>query len=68
MSDAISVFGFLFLGRAEPDCPDGLDFNDDSSVDLSDGIGMLNWLFQGGRGHALGTDCVQIVDCPDVCN
>jgi hypothetical protein len=68
MSDAISVFGFLFLGRAGPDCLGGLDFNDDNSVDLSDGIGMLNWLFQGGRSHALGSDCVQILDCPDACN
>ena len=36
--------------------------------DLSDGIGLLNWLFQGGPGHVLGVDCVQIVDCEDACN
>ena len=68
LSDAISVFGFLFLGRAEPDCPSGLDFNGDQALDLSDGIGVLNWLFQGGPGHVLGSDCVQVVDCQDACN
>ena len=68
LSDAISVFGFLFLGRADPSCPSGLDFNGDSALDLSDGIGLLNWLFQGGPGHVLGVDCVQIVDCEDACN
>ena len=68
ISDAISVFGYLFLGRTAPDCPAGLDFNGDSALDLSDGIGALNWLFQGGPGHALGTGCVQIIDCQDSCN
>ena len=68
LSDAISVFGYLFLGRAEPDCPGGLDFNGDSALDLSDGIGVLNWLFQGGPGHSLGFDCVQVVDCQDACD
>ena len=68
ISDAISVFGYLFLGRAAPACPAGLDFNGDSALDLSDGIGALNWLFQGGPGHALGAGCVQIIDCQDSCN
>ena len=68
ISDAISVFGYLFLGREDPVCPAGLDFNGDSALDLSDGIGALNWLFQGGPGHALGTGCVQIIDCQDSCN
>jgi hypothetical protein len=68
ISDAISVFGYLFLGREDPGCPAGLDFNGDSALDISDGIGLLNWLFQGGPGHALGFDCVQIIDCRDACN
>ncbi len=68
ISDAISVFGYLFLGREAPGCPAGLDFNGDSALDISDGIGLLNWLFQGGPGHALGFDCVQIIDCRDACN
>ena len=68
ISDAISVFGYLFLGRVAPACPAGLDFNGDSALDLSDGIGALNWLFQGGPGHALGADCVQVIDCQDSCN
>ena len=68
ISDAISVFGYLFLGREDPACPVGLDFNGDSALDLSDGIGALNWLFQGGPGHSLGFDCVQIIDCPSACD
>lgn len=68
ISDAISVFGYLFLGRDDPNCPAGLDFNGDSALDLSDGIGALNWLFQGGPSHALGSDCQEIVDCLDSCN
>ncbi len=68
ISDAISVFGYLFLGREDPVCPAGLDFNGDSALDLSDGIGALNWLFQGGPAHALGAGCVQIIDCQDSCN
>jgi hypothetical protein len=68
ISDAISVFGYLFLGRVAPACPAGLDFNGDGALDLSDGIGSLNWLFQGGPSHALGADCVQVIDCQDSCN
>jgi len=68
LSDAISIFGFLFLGAAGPECPAGLDFNGDSQLDLSDGIGVLNWLFQGGPGHALGADCVEMEGCQSVCN
>ncbi len=68
VSDAISVFGYLFLGAAEPGCLAGLDYNGDDRMDLSDGIGLLNWLFQGGAGHALGLDCVVIENCESACN
>jgi len=67
ISDAVSFFGFLFLGQDNPACYAGLDFNGDNSVNLSDGIGTLNYLFQGGPQHALGTGCLRIDGCPEAC-
>ncbi|MBI4605350.1 MAG: hypothetical protein HY721_25585 [Planctomycetes bacterium] len=48
ISDAVWVFGYLFLGGATPACLDAADINDDGAVDLSDGVFLLNHLFQGG--------------------
>ena len=67
ISDAIALFGYLFLGQARPACPMGLDFNGDTNLDISDGIGTLGYLFQGGARHALGTGCLLIEECPDAC-
>ncbi len=47
MSDAIRVFGFLFLGNEPPECMDAADANDDGRVDLSDGVAILEHLFLG---------------------
>jgi hypothetical protein len=43
-----------------------LDWNGDdtSSVDLGDGIALLNFFFYGGPPHVLGMQCRQIVGCP----
>jgi hypothetical protein len=49
ISDAIYVFGFLFLGAAEPSSLDACDSNDDGVVDITDGIHILSFLFSGGR-------------------
>src|SRR5262245_40852980 len=55
ISDAVHIFGFLFLGTggAVPFC-DGINFtaangdcNGDDAIDLSDGIRLLSWLFAG---------------------
>lgn len=64
ISDAICVFGFLFLGKPERlPCGTGsskdegnlnlLDWQPDSALDLSDGVGALQFLFLGGPPHPL---------------
>jgi hypothetical protein len=47
LSDAVFIFGFLFLGTVEPGCREALDANDDGAIDLSDAIGILGHLFLG---------------------
>jgi len=41
--------------------------NDENEVDLSDVVAMLNFLFLGGRPHAVGRQCVAIRGCPATC-
>jgi ELWxxDGT repeat protein len=49
ISDAILIFGFLFLGDPEAlSCKESADANNDGAVDISDGIFLLNWLFTDG--------------------
>jgi hypothetical protein len=49
ISDAISIFGFLFLGTPPTlSCKESADANSDGGIDLSDGIYLLSWLFTGG--------------------
>ena len=78
LSDAVCLFGVLFLGQpAEFPCGDGspndpgniglLDWQQDATVDLSDGIGILQHLFGGGPGHPLGTVCAPLAGCSPVC-
>jgi hypothetical protein len=44
-----------------------LDVNGDQSVNISDAIYMLNYLFRGGSPPALGTGCIAIEMCGNVC-
>jgi len=48
LSDAIVVFGFLFMGQSVPQCLDACDTNNDSANDISDGVFTLGFLFLGG--------------------
>jgi len=48
ISDAITLFSYLFLGATPPPCDDAADANDDEGVDISDGIFVLYFLFQNG--------------------
>jgi hypothetical protein len=49
ISDAITIFGFFFLGDpATVSCRESADTNNDSTIDISDGIYLLSWLFTGG--------------------
>jgi hypothetical protein len=78
ISDALCVFGFLFLGSPETlPCGGGpsiaagdvalLDWQEDRNIDLSDGIALLQFLFSGGAPHRLGEGCAEIVHCPAAC-
>ena len=53
LSDAISIFGYLFIGGAAPGCQEAADTNNDGKVDISDGIGLLGYVFLGGSAPPL---------------
>ncbi|MBI4605600.1 MAG: PD40 domain-containing protein [Planctomycetes bacterium] len=52
LSDAVFLFGTLFLGSALPGCEDAADADDSGRLDITDGIYHLNWLFRGGPAPA----------------
>jgi len=64
-------------GQGELACGDGslfaegnrrlLDSNGDASVNLTDAIQLLRYLFLGGDPHVLGTRCVRLTGCPAAC-
>jgi len=74
LSDAISIFGTLFLGSPKVfPCGDGspsdsgnkalLDWQDDGAVDISDGIAVLRFLLLGGPAHRLGVPGDELRGC-----
>ena len=52
MSDAVAIFGYLFLGDTTLTCEQAGDANDDGILDLSDGIRILTAIFLGGTDIA----------------
>ena len=44
-----------------------LDINNDNTVDMSDAVHVLSYLFRDGTPPILGTECIPIPGCPDVC-
>ncbi len=67
ISDAVSAFAYLFLGRAQPNCLDACDSNDDGAINITDGVYILNFLFLGlapppapypEPGADVGRDCL----------
>jgi hypothetical protein len=48
IADALAIFGHLFLGHGELECPDAADADDSAVVDITDGIYVLGHLFLGG--------------------
>jgi hypothetical protein len=81
VSDAVCVFRALFLTSSPRlPCGDGsssdaanralLDWQGDGRIDISDGIGILRFLFLGGEPHVLAvpgaemSECVTILGCP----
>lgn len=82
VSDASCIFGVLFTGvpalfpcgngsAADPANLGLLDWQSDGQVDISDGIGLLQFLFVGGPPHPLAVSgmetrgCVALAGCPD---
>lgn len=80
ISDASWLLAHLFLGS--PDllpCEGGtasdpgpgelalLDANGDGGIDISDAVRVLGFLFTGAPPPELGTDCISLPGCPDVC-
>jgi hypothetical protein len=50
LADAVSVFNDLFLGQpASAPCRDALDVDDNGALEITDGIAVLAYLFQGGE-------------------
>ena len=43
------------------------DLDGNASVDLSDAIHLLSYLFQGGDPPGSGGDCIRIEGCPSRC-
>jgi hypothetical protein len=48
LTDAVAIFGYLFLGRTGLGCLDAADADDSGTVEITDGILLLNFLFLGG--------------------
>ncbi len=78
LSDPVGLLGHLFGGAPatlpcdseDPQSGGGvtlMDVNSDREVNLSDAVHVLVYLFQGGPEPALGTECLRIVGCDDVC-
>jgi len=44
----IEIFDYLFLGSDSPTCLESADTNNDATIDISDGIATLQYLFNGG--------------------
>ena len=77
LSDAIGIFGFLFLGNpAALPCEDATDTDDNGTIELTDGVFLLNALFVGGTSppapyESCGRDptedllgCGEFTGCP----
>lgn len=78
LTDGIALLGYLFQGTpASLPCGDGtaedpanislLDDNGDGGVNLSDAVYILVYLFSGGPPPVLGSDCIQLTGCEQVC-
>ena len=76
--DPIGLLSLAFLGSpGEFPCGDGslnaegnqrlLDVNTDAVVNVADASYLLSFLFTQGPPPMLGTDCLSIVGCPEVC-
>ncbi len=47
ITDAVRIFGILFLGEPDIPCQEAKDVNDDGAINITDGIRVLGFLFLG---------------------
>lgn len=52
ITDAVALLGYLFLGGAEPRCPDASDADDNGAREITDAVVILGYLFLGGTEPA----------------
>ena len=78
VSDVVALLRYLFAGTALPLPCEGeslrsggnrllLDLNGDAALDIADPVYLLAYLFGSGAPPALGTACVRIEGCRNVC-
>jgi len=77
LTDAIHLLNFLFTGSIALPCGDGsaqhaanvalLDTNGDLSINLTDSVYNLTYLFSRGPPPVQGQGCIEILECPGVC-
>jgi CxxC motif-containing protein (DUF1111 family) len=81
VSDAVTTLVFLFVESLALPCADAVDTDDNGSIEVTDAIALLGYLFRGqsqppppGAGHLCGEDptdddaltCVVYDACPQV--
>lgn len=77
IGDAVALLDHLYGGGRELPCEGAtiavganrslLDLDGNTSVDVTDVLVLLNFLFSDGPEPALGSFCVRIEGCPDTC-
>jgi hypothetical protein len=67
ISDIIGLLIHVFGVGGQFSCEAALNWNGDAVVNLSDAIYALDFLFQEGPPHVLGSACVSIEGCEDAC-
>ena len=71
--DGVALFRMLTGDSIEPPCRSDAgnrtlqDINGDGTLDLSDPLQLLNYLFLRGGPPGLGVDCRRVADCPSGC-
>ena len=78
LADAVATVELIFGGRVqELPCGDGTlttaanrqlaDFSGDGRINLVDAVRLLDYLYRQGPGPALGTQCLEVTGCAEVC-
>lgn len=65
LADPVAHLEFLFGTTITVPCQDASDVNDDGTLDISDAIYLLNWLFLNGSPPPGSTDVCILDETPD---